>query len=41
MVSDWYAATWTLVERGSTPEEASAAAGRYMEQVKHVVVSPA
>jgi hypothetical protein len=28
-------------ERGSAPEEASAAAGRYMAEVKHVVVSPA
>jgi hypothetical protein len=28
-------------ERGSTPEEASAAAGRYMADVKRVVVSPA
>jgi hypothetical protein len=28
-------------ESGSTPEEASAAAGRYMAEVKHVVVSPA
>jgi hypothetical protein len=25
-------------QRGSTPEEASAAAGRYMADVKHVVV---
>jgi hypothetical protein len=28
-------------ERGSSPEEASAAAGRYMAEIKHIVVSPA
>ena len=38
---DWYAAYMDARERGSTPEEASAAAGRYMAEVKHVVVSPA
>ena len=38
---DWYAAYMDARERGRTPEEASAAAGRYMEQVKHVVASPA
>jgi hypothetical protein len=27
-------------ESGSTPEEASAAAGRYMADVKNIVVSP-
>jgi hypothetical protein len=27
-------------QRGSTPEEASAAARRYMAEVVHVVVSP-
>jgi hypothetical protein len=37
---DWYAAYMDARERGSTPEEASAAAERYMEQVKHVGVSP-
>jgi hypothetical protein len=26
-------------QRGSTPEEASEAAGRYMAEVKHIVVS--
>ena len=38
---DWYAAYMDARERGSTPEEASAAAGRYMAEVKHVVVPPA
>ena len=37
---DWYAAYMDARERGSTPEEASAAAARYMAEVKHVVVSP-
>ena len=37
---DWYAAYMHARERGSTPEEASAAAARYMAEVKHVVVSP-
>ena len=35
---DWYAAYMDARQRGSTPEEASAAAGRYMAEVKHVVV---
>jgi catechol 2,3-dioxygenase-like lactoylglutathione lyase family enzyme len=35
---DWYAAYMDARESGSTPEEASAAAGRYMAEVKHVVV---
>jgi len=38
---DWYAAYMDARQAGSTPEEASAAAGRYMANVKHVVVSPA
>ena len=38
---DWYAAYMDARENGSTPDQASAAAGRYMEEVKHVVVSPA
>ncbi|PWU03244.1 MAG: glyoxalase [Terriglobia bacterium] len=38
---DWYAAYMDARERGRTPEEAAAAAGRYMAEVKHVVVSPA
>lgn len=37
---DWYAAYMDAREIGSTPDEASAAAGRYMAKVKHVVVSP-
>jgi hypothetical protein len=36
---DWYAAYMDARQRGSTPEEASAAAGRYMAEAKHVVVS--
>jgi catechol 2,3-dioxygenase-like lactoylglutathione lyase family enzyme len=35
---DWYAAYMDARQRGSTPEAASAAAGRYMAEVKHVVV---
>jgi hypothetical protein len=38
---DWYAAYLDARQRGSSPEEASAAAGRYMAEVKHIVVSPA
>ena len=38
---DWYAAYMDARETGSTPEEASAAADRYMAEVKHVVVSRA
>jgi catechol 2,3-dioxygenase-like lactoylglutathione lyase family enzyme len=38
---DWYAAYMDARESGSTEEEASAAAGRYMADVKHVVVSRA
>jgi hypothetical protein len=38
---DWYAAYMNARQSGSTPEEASAAAGRYMADVKQVVVSPA
>jgi catechol 2,3-dioxygenase-like lactoylglutathione lyase family enzyme len=38
---DWYAAYMDAREQGSTPDEASAAAGRYMADVKHIVVSPA
>jgi hypothetical protein len=37
---DWYAAYMDARTRGSAPDEASAAAGRYMAEVKHVVVSP-
>jgi hypothetical protein len=38
---DWYAAYMDARERGSTPEEASAAAASYMAGVKHVVVPAA
>jgi hypothetical protein len=38
---DWYAAYMDARQSGSTPEEASDAAGRYMADVKHVVASPA
>ena len=37
---DWYAAYMVARERGGTPEDASAAAGRYMAEVKRVVVKP-
>jgi hypothetical protein len=36
---DWYAAYIDARERGSTPEEASATARRYLAEVKHVVSS--
>jgi hypothetical protein len=35
---DWYAAYMDARQRGSAVEEASAAAGRYMAEVRHVVV---
>jgi hypothetical protein len=35
---DWYAAYMLAREGGSTPDEASVAAGRYMAEAKHVVV---
>jgi hypothetical protein len=38
---DWYAAYMRSGEDGSSPEEASVAAGRYMAEAKHVVVAPA
>jgi hypothetical protein len=34
---DWYAAYLTARQAGSTPEEASQAAGRYMAEVRHIV----
>jgi hypothetical protein len=34
---DWYAAYLDARQSGSTPDEASDAAGRYMAEVKHVV----
>jgi hypothetical protein len=33
---DWYAAYMTARQRGSTPDEAVASAGRYMGEVLHV-----
>jgi hypothetical protein len=38
---DWYAAYLDARQGGSSSEEAAAAAGRYMADVKNVVVSPA
>jgi hypothetical protein len=38
---DWYAAYMDARERGSTPEEASEAAGRYMAEIKDVIVAHA
>ena len=35
---DWYAAYMDARQCGNSQEEASAAAGRYMAEVKHVVV---
>jgi hypothetical protein len=36
---DWYAAYFDARQAGSTSDEAVAAAGRYMADVKHVVVA--
>jgi hypothetical protein len=33
---DWYAAYMSARQSGSSPEEASTSAGRYMEEVLHV-----
>ena len=38
---DWYAAYMDAREKGSASEEASEIAGRYMAEVKQVVVPPA
>ena len=38
---DWYAAYMDARQRGNTPDEASAVAGRHMAEVKRVVESPA
>jgi len=38
---DWYAAYIDARQGGSTPDEASTAATRYMAEVKHVVATPA
>ena len=35
---DWYAAYMDARESGRSPDEASVAAGRYMAEVKHIVV---
>jgi hypothetical protein len=35
---DWYAAYMVARKDGSTPDEADAAAGRYMAEVKQIVV---
>jgi catechol 2,3-dioxygenase-like lactoylglutathione lyase family enzyme len=35
---DWYAAYLDARQRGSTPDEAAQAAGRYMAEVKHITV---
>ncbi len=35
---DWYAAYMHAREQGSTPEEASEAAGTYMAEVRHIVL---
>jgi hypothetical protein len=34
---DWYAAYMDARQAGSTPDDAAAAAGRYMDETKHVV----
>jgi hypothetical protein len=36
---DWYAAYMDARQSGRSPDEASAAAGRYMAEVKHIVVA--
>jgi hypothetical protein len=38
---DWYAAYMRAREAGSASDEAIEAAGRYMAEIKHVVVAPA
>ena len=38
---DWYAAYMVAREAGSTPDQAAAAAIRYMAEVKHIVVPSA
>ncbi len=37
---DWYAAYMDARQSGSSPDEASAAAGRYMAEAKGIVVVP-
>jgi hypothetical protein len=36
---DWYAAYMNARQNGSSEDEASAAAGKYMADVKHIVVA--
>jgi len=36
---DWYAAYMDARQQGSEPDDASGAAGRYMAEVKHIVVA--
>jgi hypothetical protein len=38
---DWYGAYMTARQGGSAPDDAAAAADRYMAEVKHVVVAKA
>jgi hypothetical protein len=38
---DWYAAYMDARQMGDTPDEASATAGRYMAEVKHIVITHA
>jgi hypothetical protein len=38
---DWYAAYMDAREHGSASEQAAEAAGRYMAEVKHIVVTAA
>jgi hypothetical protein len=37
---DWYAAYLDAREQGSNAEQAAAAAGRYMAEVKHIDIRP-
>ena len=38
---DWYAAYMTARRGGATPDDSAAAAGRYMAEVKQVVIASA
>jgi hypothetical protein len=38
---DWYAAYMDARQRGAASDDAAAAAGPYMAEVKHIVVPPA
>jgi hypothetical protein len=38
---DWYAAYMDARQSGSSPDQASAAAERYMAEVKHIIVPSA